>query len=154
MEKQVKSKLCQSDNLIFFGVLLFSLGLVVGLFIPLIANPRMALSSHLEGIMNGIFLIILGLIWSKVELSHRWLSVTYWLSLYGTYATLIAVLISAIFNSGKLMPIAGGREGTPVIEGIINLMLVSLTLALLAICFLIMRGLYNHMKSNVEAENN
>jgi hydroxylaminobenzene mutase len=144
----LQSKKRQSDNLIFYGVLLFSLGLVVGLFIPLIANPRMALSSHLEGIMNGIFLIILGLIWNKLELSPKWLGVAYWLSLYGTYATLIAVLISAIFKSGKMMPIAGGQEGMPVIEGIVTFMLVTLTLALLAICLIIMKGLYRHMKTN------
>ena len=44
-----------------YGILLFFLGLVTGLVVPMLANPRMGLSSHLEGLMNGMFLIILGL---------------------------------------------------------------------------------------------
>jgi (hydroxyamino)benzene mutase len=145
--EHVKSIKLQSDRLLFFGVLLFFLGLVVGLFIPMMANPRMGLSSHLEGVLNGIFLIVLGLIWSKLEISIRWLSVTYWLSLFGTFANWFSVLISAIFNSGKMMPLAAGRKGTPIAEGIVTFLLVSLSIAMLAICIIIMTGLFKHIKS-------
>src|SRR5512133_640671 len=109
--ENLKSIKQQSDNLLFFGVLLFFLGLVVGLFIPMMANPRMGLSSHLEGLLNGIFLIVLGLIWNKLEISVRWLRITYWLSLFGTFANWLSVLIAAVFNSGKMMPLAAGKEG-------------------------------------------
>ena len=143
----------QSNKLIFFGVLLLFLGLLVGVFIPVIANPRMALSSHLEGITNGFFLIILGLIWNKLDLSARWLGVIYWLSLYGTYATLIAVLLAAIFKAGILMPIAGGQKGTPVIEGIVSFLVVSLAIGMLFFCVILMIGLYKHMHSNHESES-
>jgi hydroxylaminobenzene mutase len=143
----------QSDKLIFFGVLLLFLGLLVGVFIPVIANPRMALSSHLEGITNGFFLIILGLIWNKLELSGRWLGIIYWLSLYGTYATLIAVLLAAIFKAGMLMPIAGGQEGTPVIEGIVSFLVVSLAIGMLFFCVILMIGLYKHMYSHHDTES-
>ncbi len=37
----------QSDRLLFLGVLLFFLGLVVGLLIPMMVNPRMGLTTHL-----------------------------------------------------------------------------------------------------------
>lgn len=47
------------------------LGLIVGLLVPALANPHMALSSHLEGIINGIFLIVFELIWHKVLLLER-----------------------------------------------------------------------------------
>jgi (hydroxyamino)benzene mutase len=47
------------------SILLFSLGLVTGLLAPKLANPRMGLSSHLEGLMNGMFLVLLGLIWQR-----------------------------------------------------------------------------------------
>jgi len=52
----------QADRLIFLGLLLFFLGLLAGLFVQNMANPRMALSAHLEGVMNGMFLVLLGLI--------------------------------------------------------------------------------------------
>jgi hydroxylaminobenzene mutase len=61
----------QSNKLIFYGILLFFLGLEVGLLVPILANPRMGASSHLEGIMNGIFLAILGLIGHKLDLSEK-----------------------------------------------------------------------------------
>jgi len=51
-----------AHRLLQFGYGLFLLGLLTGLGIPLLANPRMGLSSHLEGVMNGIFLIGLGLV--------------------------------------------------------------------------------------------
>jgi len=151
--ENLKLKKQQSDNLLFFGVLLFFLGLVVGLFIPVMANPRMGLSCHLEGIMNGIFLIVLGLIWNRLELSGRWLRVTYWLTLYGTFANWFAVLIAAIFNSGKMMPLAGGKEGSPISEGIVSFLLVSLSLAMLAICIIIMTGLFKHIKAKNDNES-
>ncbi|MBW6535801.1 MAG: hypothetical protein K0B11_12395 [Mariniphaga sp.] len=57
----------------FLGVFLFLLGLIVGLVVPVLANPRMGLSSHLEGVMNGMLLIIFGLIWNRLKLSSTWL---------------------------------------------------------------------------------
>lgn len=38
-----------ADWLLFLGILLFLFGLIIGVFIPLMANPRMGLSAHLEG---------------------------------------------------------------------------------------------------------
>jgi len=49
-------------------------------------DPRMALSSHLEGVMNGMFLVLVGLLWPRLSLSRRgqrWLP---GLALYGTCA--------------------------------------------------------------------
>jgi (hydroxyamino)benzene mutase len=48
----------QSSRLIYFGVLLFSIGLIIGLIVPILANLRMGVSSHIEGVLNGMFLII------------------------------------------------------------------------------------------------
>ena len=143
----IKSKKQQSDKLLFFGVMLFFLGLVVGLFIPMMANPRMGLSSHLEGVLNGIFLIALGLIWDKLELSKGWLSATYWLSLFGTFANWFAVLTAAVFNSGKMMPLAAGKEGNPAAEGIVTFLLVTLSIAMLATCIMAMTGLLKHINA-------
>ncbi len=136
----------QSDQFIFFGVLLFLLGLFVGLFIPLMANPRMGLSSHLEGVMNGMFLIILGLIWHKLILSRTWLKVTFWLAIYGTFANWLGILIAAIFNAGKDLTIAAeGQEGPPFIEGLVTFLLISLSLSMLFICIMILIGLRRKM---------
>jgi hydroxylaminobenzene mutase len=143
-------RVLQSKRLVFIGVLLFTLGLFVGLFIPLMANPRMGLSTHLEGIMNGIFITVLGLIWNRIELSGKWLSVSFWLIIYGTFTNFIAVLLAAITGAGKMMPIANGQEKGPVLEAIISFLLVSLALVMLAACVLILIGLYRHLKQKRE----
>lgn len=137
----------RSDKLIFWGVLLFFLGLLSGLFIPMMANPRMGLSGHLEGIMNGIFLIVSGLIWNRLELSSKWLKISFNLALFGSFANFAAVIIAAITGSGRMMPIAGGKEGTPITEGIISFLLISLSLAMLLYCIIILIGLYRSLKS-------
>lgn len=132
----------RSDRLLFLGMTLFLLGLVIGLFIPLFQNPRMGLSAHLEGIMNGMFLVVLGLIWSKLTLSARMLSATYWLTVYGSFANLAAVTLAAITGAGRMMPIAGGQEGPFWIETTISFLLISLALAMIGAVSLVLVGLY------------
>jgi len=143
------SKTLQANQLLFLGILMFFLGLVVGFFIPLMANPRMGLSSHLEGVMNGMFIVILGLVWNRLELSKKLLNATYWLTLYGTFANFITVLVAAITGGGKMMPLAKGQEKGPVLEAVISFLLISLSLAMLAVCVLAMIGLYKHMKHHL-----
>lgn len=133
----------QSDRLIFLGIFLFLLGLIVGLILPLVANPRMGLSSHLEGIMNGMFLVILGLIWPRVNLSKKWMTFTFWLAVYGTFANWFGMLIASIFNAGGQLTIAAqGQQGSDPAEFIVNFLLITLTLAMLIICIAILFGLW------------
>jgi hydroxylaminobenzene mutase len=145
---QTNLKEQQSERLIFLGMCLFFLALVVGLGAPLLANPRLGISCHVEGVLNGIFLIVLGLIWNKVALSGRWMTVTFWLSIYGTFSNWLAYLIAAIFNAGRHLTIATkGKEGAPLADDIIDFLLVTLTIAMLTICIAIIIGLYRNMKN-------
>lgn len=139
----------QAEKLIFLGLTLFLAGLSVGLFVQNIANPRMALSAHLEGVMNGMFLVIIGVIWKQLVLSKSLLVITFWLLVYGTFANLVAVIIAAMTGFGKMMPIAGGHEGARVIEGLISFLLISLALCMLAACIIVLIGFYKHMKQHV-----
>jgi (hydroxyamino)benzene mutase len=137
----------QSDLMIFLGVMLIFLGLIVGLFVPLFANPRMGLSSHIEGVLNGIFLIALGLIWLKIELSAVWLKTTFWLVVYGTFANWFCMLIAAVFNAGRTLTIAAnGQKGPPIAEGIVTFLLISLALAMLITCVTVLIGLTRNMR--------
>jgi (hydroxyamino)benzene mutase len=137
----------QSDKLIFLGVLLFFLGLIVGLLVPLFVNPRLGVSSHIEGVLNGIFLIVLGLIWHKVDLTDKWLKITFWLALYGTFANWFGILIAALFNAGKMLGVAAnGKEGPGIAEGIVAFLLTTLSIAMLLICIFILIGLKRHSK--------
>lgn len=134
--------------LLFLGILLFLLGLIIAFFIPALANPRMGLSAHLEGTLNGMFLVLLGLIWNKLVLKNNWLTATFWLTIYGSFANFIAVAIAAVSGAGKMMPIAGGKEGTSTIEAVIAFLLISLSLAMVFVCLIVLIGLYKHIIKN------
>lgn len=90
------------------GSLLFLLGLLTGLAGPKLKNPRMGSSSHLEGVMNGMFLVILGLAWPRLGLSHAWLAVTFWLIVYAGFANWLATLPAAAWGAGALMNVSRG----------------------------------------------
>lgn len=130
-------------RLLQLGVLLFLLGLLIGFAVPVLANPRMGLSSHIEGILNGIFLIALGLMWPRLNLSPRLLAATFWLALFGTFANVAATFLAAAWGAGgAMMPIAAdGFAGTDPQEAIIKVLLISLSIAMIAVCGLVLAGL-------------
>lgn len=132
----------RSHRLLQLGILLFLLGLLVGFAIPALANPRMGLSSHMQGILNGIFLIVLGLIWSNLSLPPVASSGLFWLAIYGTFANWAATLLAAFWGAGTSMPIAAaGFEGSPMQEATIDGLLVSLSVAMVLVCVLVLWGL-------------
>ena len=137
------SQSIQSHRLLQFGILLFLLGLVTGLGVPQTANPRMALASHIEAVMNGTFLIALGLLWPKLTLSPSQLAIAFWLVIYGTFANWAATLLAAMWAAGnEMMPQAAqGRAGTATQELVINTLLVTLALAMIGACVLVLVGL-------------
>jgi hydroxylaminobenzene mutase len=93
------------------GVLLFLLGLLTGLVEQRFTNVRMGLAAHLEGMMNGIFLIALGAIWNEVSLSPLAKGTTYWVVLYGTYANWLFTTLAAVFGTAASNPtIAAGYK--------------------------------------------
>ena len=65
---------------------------------------------------------------------------------YGTFANLAAVIIAALTGFGKMMPIAGGQEGTKIIEGVISFLLILLALCMLTVCIIVLIGFYKYMK--------
>jgi (hydroxyamino)benzene mutase len=129
-------------RLLQLGILLFFIGLLTGFAVPVFTNPRMGLSSHLEGVMNGIFLVLLGLVWPKLRLSRIALTIVFWLAIYGTFANWTATLLAAFLGAGASMPIAAiGHQGSPMQEAIIDFLLFSLSLAMVAVCILVLWGL-------------
>jgi len=140
----------QAHRLIRFGVLLFLFGLITGFVIPAMQNPRMGLSSHLEGIQNGMFLILLGLIWLRLNLSKRFLQWGFGLALFGTYTNWATTFLAALWGAGaELMPIAaGGFIGEVWQEGMIRFGLASLSIAMLIVCGLLLWGLRGNSPSN------
>lgn len=131
-----------AHRLLQLGILLFLLGLLVGFAVPALANPRMGLASHLEGVMNGVFLLALGLVWPRLVWSARVETAAFWLAVYGTFANLAATFLAAVWGAGEMMAIAGqGRVGSSGEEIVIRVLLVSLSVADVAVCVLVLTGL-------------
>ncbi|TLY49205.1 MAG: hydrogenase [Gammaproteobacteria bacterium] len=117
-------------RLLWHGMFLFLLGLVTGLVETRFSNTRMGLAAHLEGVMNGIFLLALGAVWAEVQLNTRLKGVTYWSVLYGTYANWVFTTLAAVFGTGALSPItAPGLTAAPWQENLIHVGFMSVGLA-------------------------
>lgn len=122
---------------------------MVGLIVPVPANPRMGVSSHIEGVLNGMFLIILGLIWKKVELYEKWLKITFWLAVYGTFTNWLVIMVPAIFDAGEMLGIVvEGKKGAPLPEALVNFSLISLSIAMLIVAVAVLIGLKRGGPSN------
>jgi hydroxylaminobenzene mutase len=128
-------------RLIRHGFTLFLLGLLTGFAMPAMHNTRAGLAAHLEGVMNGTFLIAVALAWSEIQLPPRPARVAFALILYGTYANWTATTASAVFGTSKGTPIAGaGFQGNPIAETLVYAGLASVGVTMLIGCAILVWG--------------
>ncbi|MEW5877789.1 MAG: hydrogenase [Acidobacteriota bacterium] len=132
----------KSQRLSWHGMLLFLLGLVTGLVMQLFSNPRMGLAAHLEGLMNGIFLLALAANWSRLRLSagaEKW---ALGAVLYGTYANWFFTSLAAAFGTAAMAPLAAGaHRGQPWQELVISVGFASVGVTMLLGVSLFLWGL-------------
>lgn len=130
-------------RLFTIGLALFLIGLLTGLVIPALKNPRMALSSHLEGVLNGMFLVVLGLLWPHIDLPEAWQVIAVALIVYSAYANWLATLLAAAWGAGrKFAPIATGDHKAPAAkEGFVSFLLLSLSVAIVIGVVIVIIGL-------------
>jgi (hydroxyamino)benzene mutase len=127
--------------LLWHGMVLFLLGLLTGLAQQALRNPRMGLAAHLEGIMNGTFLLAVGTAWSKVRLSERQSSVAYWATLGGTYGNWAVTLLAASLGTAAMTPIASAGFGAQQWqETVVTLGFVAVGIAILVASGLLLWG--------------
>jgi hydroxylaminobenzene mutase len=129
-------------SLLWHGMFLFLLGLLTGFVEQQFSNPRMGLAAHLEGIMNGIFLVALGAVWMEVRLSPRLKAGAYWSTLYGTYVNWAITTLAAGFGAASLSPITGaGHSALPWQETVVTFGFITVGIAMIAASVLILWGL-------------
>jgi (hydroxyamino)benzene mutase len=134
----------EEDNrrLMWHGMFLFLIGLFTGFAEGHFANVRMGLAAHLEGVMNGIFLVLLGAVWTEVRLPPLAKAIAYWTALYGTYVNWLATTLAAAFGTGVLSPItAPGRSGLPWQESLVTAGFISVGIVIVVSSVLILWGL-------------
>lgn len=124
------------------GFLLFLIGLLSGFAVPALRNSRMGLAAHLEGVLNGIFLIVLGVVWERFALSQRARLWLFWLALYGCYMNWATTIFAAAFGSSRRMAIAGaGFTAEPWQDNVVEFGLASLSAAIVSACVIALWGL-------------
>jgi hydroxylaminobenzene mutase len=129
--------------LLQLGVLLFLFALLAGLAVPAFAVPRLGLSVHLLGIMQGMFLIITGMLWAKLRLTRSMSRLGFCLLVYGCFAAWTANVLAAVWGAGNsMLPIAAGQaRGSVLQEGIITVGLRTAAVSLVAAATLLAWGL-------------
>ncbi len=142
-------RLRQGRYLLQGGMLLFLLALLIGLVVHKLEVPRLGLSAHLLGITQGLFLMVLGLLWPKLILSRvlSWAALV--LVLYGCLAAWSANLLGAAWGAGNsMLPFAAGQaRGSVLQETIIRVGLRTAAASLIAGSLAVIWGLRSTPRS-------
>ena len=129
-------------RLMWHGMCLFLVGLLTGFAETHFTNIRMGLAAHLEGVMNGTFLVALGAVWSEVQLRSPIKAITYWTTLYGTYGNWFVTTLAAIFGTAALSPITGaGHSGQLWQESLVTVGFLTVGIAIVGSSALVLWGL-------------
>jgi (hydroxyamino)benzene mutase len=129
-------------RLMWHGMVLFLLGLITGFVEHRFANVRMGLAAHLEGVMNGTFLLALGAVWSEVRLPSTTKAAAYGLALYSTYMNWAMTTLAAVLGTAALSPITGaGHSGLPWQEKLVTIGFMTVGIAYVADAILVLWGL-------------
>jgi hydroxylaminobenzene mutase len=132
-----------SRRLIRHGMVLFLLGLLTGFLIPTLTSPRLALAAHMEALLNGIFLILVGgVVWKQLRLPERLAATGFWLLLIAAYANWGFCLLAAVFGASQILAIAGaGYSAAYWQEQLVSAGLGVGAICILAACCLVIYGL-------------
>jgi hydroxylaminobenzene mutase len=118
-----------------------------GFAIPYLASPRIGLSVHTLSAFQGVLLVALGLVWTRLYLGVAASRIAFWCLVYSTVAILAGYMIAAVWGVGnetiRLMGELphGLRHGTASEEGFIKVLAYSSAPTGLAAFALIMWGL-------------
>lgn len=130
-------------RLIRYGMVLFFLGLVSGCLVPALNASRLALAAHMEGLLNGMFLILVGgVVWKELRLSERLRAASFWLLLLSAYASWGFCQLAAVFGASQTLAIAGaGHSAAAWQEQLVSAGLLVGACCILIACCLVLYGL-------------
>src|SRR5713226_2757780 len=123
-------------------MLIFGLGLLTGAVVPVMTNPRMGVAAHVGGVMSGMLLLLVGVIWGEIKLSASMEKAAFWLFLYASYAGWLGQLLAAWFGTSRATPIGGaGYRGAAWQENLVYFVTGSFSIAMSVACILALWGL-------------
>jgi (hydroxyamino)benzene mutase len=130
-------------RLLWHGIFICTLGFIIGLFIPLYANPRAGLAAHVLGITEGMFLAIAGFAYPQLKLSFLLARSSFWMLIISAYVGLLGQFLSAAFGLKRILVItgAGTGEGNIWMETIVEIATKSISVLLIFACAIVLFGL-------------
>ena len=130
------------ELLFVLGLILLLLGLLTGIAIPALRNPRMGVAGHMVGMTNGPLLIVVGLLWTHLELGHTWQVITVVLLTYGGYANWLAMQLGAAWGAGRRFApgAAGDHQASATKELVVDALLLTLAPAMVAATVILLVG--------------
>ncbi len=132
-----------AQRLFQVGIALFLAAVLLGLFIPRFAVPRLALAAHLIGLLQGIFLVVIGLLWPRLDLAPFQSRLAFWLVVYQAMAAFLTNALAAVWGAGNsIVPMAAGAaHGSPAQEMILTVGLRTAGATLIVALVLMLWGL-------------
>ncbi|WP_162814902.1 hypothetical protein [Erythrobacter aureus] len=122
------------------GVLLFTLGLLIGFAMAKLRNPRLGLSAHLTAVQVGAMLIALALFWQYLGIPDGWATIIVLAVIVSSYVLTFGILLSGVFGASQALPMAGaGHTASKSRETLVTFLVygssVVMALAYVAICW-------------------
>ena len=115
------------------GALLFLAGLLQGAVVNLFANPRMALSAHLDAVQSGMAVMIAALSWHHARMGHLAERIARWTLATGMWGLWIALTLSALTGASESLPMAGAdHSGKALAETIVTMLVLLSSVAIVA----------------------
>src|SRR5262249_17670931 len=90
----------QGRRLLQIGIIFILYCPVEGFVIPYLDSPRIGLAAHPLRALQGVLLIGVGLLWTKLTLGPGASRVAFWCLLYSAFAILAAYMIAAVMGVG------------------------------------------------------
>ena len=121
----------QGQRLLQLGIALFLYSSLDGFAIPFLASPRIGLSVHTLSALQGVMLLAIGLLWTKLSLSLRASKVAFWFLIYSALAILAAYTVAAFWGVGiETISLMGElphglAQGSPFQETVIKVLAYS-----------------------------
>jgi hydroxylaminobenzene mutase len=112
----------QGRRLLQLGIVLILFISMEGFAIPYLAAPPLGLSAHRLGALQGVLLLVLGVVWPKLNLGAATSRVAFWLLIYSAVAILTAYVLGGVWGAGNetMRLAAGTAHGTAFQEILIK----------------------------------
>ncbi len=112
-------------SLVITGATLFMAGILQGAVLDLHANPRMALSAHLDAVQSGMAVMIAGALWSTAKLGQRIEQIARWTHAIGMVGLWVGITLAAVSGASQVLPMAGeGHDGSALAESVVTLVVL------------------------------